>query len=343
MTDTVKIHLESEFSLMYTVGIDLGGTNIVIGLCDEELNIVDKIKARTHAKRDGKAIVSDMARLTEELILRNSLTLADVEYVGIATPGIVDADRGIVVSACNLPFCDFPLEEAFRELLPVERVFIGNDANVAALAESLIGAAKGTSTSVTVTLGTGVGGGIILGGRIFSGGLNSGGAELGHTVIRVGGRPCACGRRGCVESYCSATALGAITKERMEKLRRDGKDSLMFEIAEADGKVGARTAFKAMKRGDAEGRKIVDAFIKNLAAALTDIVHIFQPEVITVGGGVSNEGDALIIPLAEAVDREQYTRNNKVKTRIVRAKLGTDAGIVGAAGLGRQFVYQPCC
>ncbi len=320
---------------MFTVGIDLGGTNIAIGLCDDTLRIVDKIKARTHRRRSPDEICADMANLTRELIERNGLMPEDIEYVGIATPGIANTELGIVESACNLPFSSYPLAEKFKESLPVGRVLIGNDANVAALAESLVGAASGTSSSVMITIGTGVGGGIILGGKIFSGGLNYGGAEIGHTVIRVGGRPCACGRRGCLESYCSATALGEITAERMRRLKERGVHSLMFDIANTDGKIGARTPFKAMKAGDREAKRIVDEYIKNLAAGITNIIHVFQPEVITIGGGVSNEGDALIEPLRRTVDREQYTRDNAIKTMIVRAKLGTDAGIVGAAGLGK--------
>ena len=319
---------------MYTVGIDLGGTNIAIGLCDSTLGIVDKVKARTHRRRTAEEITRDMATLTMELLERNGVKESEVEYVGIASPGIVDTERGVIERACNLPFTNFPLGEEFARHLRLP-VLMGNDANVAALAESLVGAAKGTRSSITVTLGTGVGGGIILDGRIFSGGLNSGGAEIGHTVIRVGGRPCACGRRGCLESYCSATALGEITRERMERLERAGKTSLLFDIAKEDGKIGARTAFKAMRAGDREGKRIVDEYIKNLSAGITDLVHVFQPEVITIGGGMSNEGDALIVPLRESVDREQYTRRNERKTLICRAQLGNDAGIVGAAGLGK--------
>jgi len=223
----------------------------------------------------------------------------------------------------------------FKEMMPGMKVYIANDANAAALAEALVGAARGTRTSVMLTLGTGVGSGIIIDGKIFSGGLNSAGAELGHMVIKVDGRQCACGRRGCLECYCSAVGLANMTNEKMRELQMKDMPSALFDIAREDGKVGARTPFKAMKRGDEHGRAIVEKYVKYLGLAVANIVNIFQPEVISIGGGVSNEGDNLIVPLRAVADSEQYTRDNAVRTRICRAELGTDAGIVGAAGLGR--------
>jgi glucokinase len=223
-----------------------------------------------------------------------------------------------------------------KELLGTE-IYIENDANAASLAEALVGAAKGTENSVMLTLGTGVGSGIIIGGKIFTGGLNSAGAELGHMVIKVDGRQCACGRRGCVECYCSAVGLANMTREKMHELSMKGIPSRLFDIAEEDGKIGARTPFKAMRDGDEHGRAIVEKYVKYLGLCIANVINIFQPEVISIGGGVSNEGDNLIIPLRAVADTEQYTRDNDVRTTICTAKLGTDAGIVGAAGLGRQF------
>ena len=319
---------------MFTVGIDLGGTNIAIGLCDENLNILDRMKKKTEAERTPDEIVRDMAALTLKIIERNKLCTEVIGYVGIATPGIVDAERGIIVKCCNLPFRNYPLRERMTELLGV-KVYIENDANAAALAEALVGAARGTKNSVMLTLGTGVGSGIIIGGKIFTGGLNSAGAELGHIVIKADGRQCACGRRGCVECYCSAVGLANMTKEKMHELSMKGIPSKLFAIAEEDGKIGARTAFKAMKAGDEHGRAIVDKYVKYLGLAVANVINIFQPEVISIGGGVSNEGDSLILPLRAVADTEQYTRDNEVRTVVCTAKLGTDAGIVGAAGLGR--------
>ena len=320
---------------MYTIGIDLGGTNIAAGLCDSELNVIDKGSVPTLAKREPLLIVRDMAALAEELIKRNGLSLSDVEYVGIAAPGAVNPRTEMIETSANLPFTDFPIVKCFKDFLPVGRVIIANDANAAALGEALCGAAKGAGSSLMITLGTGVGGGVILDGKIFDGGLNSSGTEIGHTVIVAGGRPCGCGRRGCFEAYASATGLRNMAAEKMEKLKANGIPSLLFDEAEADGGISAKAVFAAAKRGDAEAQSVVDEYIFYLAEGVTNMVNIFQPEILSIGGGVCNAKDALMVPLREKVDRDQYTRNNPVKTKIVRAVLGNDAGIIGAAGLGK--------
>ena len=227
---------------MYTLGVDLGGTNIAIGLCDDELRIIDKGSVPTKADRKPELIIKDMAELASRILERNNLSASDIEYVGIAAPGTVNSRTGTVEYANNLPFLDFPIAEIFKSFMPVKRVIVANDANAAALAEALVGAAKGTENSVMITLGTGVGGGVIINGKIFDGGVNCAGAELGHTVIVVGGRQCSCGRLGCWEAYSSATALTAMTKEKMTELKLKGAHSMLFDIAEKDGKVSARTA-----------------------------------------------------------------------------------------------------
>ena len=318
---------------MYTIGVDLGGTNIAIGLCDENLNMIDKGSVPTLADREGELIIRDMANLAAEIIKRNNLTVSDIASVGIATPGAANSKTGVVEYANNLPFLNFPIAEIFKKYLPVEKVLIANDANAAALGEALAGAAKGTKNSVMITLGTGVGGGVIIDGKIFDGGINCAGAELGHIVIVAGGRQCSCGRRGCWEAYSSATGLSNMTKEKMNELKLKGISSLLFEEEDKDGKVSARTAFNAMKRGDKYGAMIVDEYIKYLAEGITNIINIFQPEILTIGGGVCNEKEYLTKPLLEIVESEQYTRNNMNKTKVVTAVLGNDAGIIGAAGL----------
>ena len=293
---------------MYTIGVDLGGTNIAIGLCDEDLKIIDKGSVPTGADRDGDSIVKDMADLAAKIIERNGLTVADIEYVGIATPGIANSKTGVVEYSCNLPFVNFPLAGTFKKYLPVSRVLIENDANAAALAEALSGAAKGTKNSLMITLGTGVGGGIIIDGHVYSGGLNCAGAELGHIVIVAGGRQCGCGRRGCWEAYSSATALTNMTKEKMRELELKGIPSLLFDEAKREGKVSARTAFNAMRGGDEYGKKLVDEYIEYLAVGVANMINVFQPEVISIGGGVSNEKSFLTDPLNKIVDKEQYTK-----------------------------------
>ncbi|MCQ2413379.1 MAG: ROK family protein [Clostridia bacterium] len=319
---------------MYTIGVDLGGTNIAIGLCDSSLKIIDKGSVPTLADRTGDAIMKDMAALAETIIKRNNLTVDDIAYVGIATPGSANTETGVVEYANNLPFVNFPIAEVFKKYLPVKKVIIANDANAAALGEALAGAAKGAKNSVMITLGTGVGGGIIIDNKIYAGGVNCCGAELGHVVIVSGGRQCSCGRRGCWEAYSSATALTNMTKEKMDELKLKGIASLLFEEAGKEGKVSARTAFNAMKRGDEYGKALVDEYIKYLADGITNMINIFQPEVLTIGGGICNEKENLTVPLNKLIDVEQYTRNNAKKAKVCVAALGNDAGIIGAAGLG---------
>ena len=319
---------------MYTIGVDLGGTNIAVGIVDEEYRIVAKGSVPTMADRDGELIVKDMAELSARLIRDNKLQLADIASVGIATPGIANRETGVVEYTNNLPFRNFPLAELFRKYLPIEHVYIENDANAAALAEALAGAAKGTSCSVMITLGTGVGGGIIIDRKVYSG-FNFAGAELGHMVIEKDGRQCSCGRRGCWEAYSSATGLSNMTREKVTECRLKGIPSLMVKEFEETGKVTARTAFNAMKKGDEPGKQVVDEYISYLACGIANVINVFQPEILTIGGGVCNEGDYLLKPLLKLVSREHYTRDNPRQTKIRIAQLGNDAGIIGAAGLGR--------
>ena len=320
---------------MYTIGIDLGGTNIKAGLCDEALNIIDKDSVPTLASRSGEEIVADMAALAKKLIDRNDLTLDDVKYIGIATPGTANNKLGMVEYANNLPFKNFPMAEIFKKYLPISKIYIANDANAAALGEALIGAARGSKNSIMITLGTGVGGGIIIDGKIYSGGVNDAAGELGHMVIMAGGRQCTCGRRGCWEAYCSASALTDITKAKMRELKTKGIPSLLFDCADREGKVSARTAFNAKYRGDRQGEMLVEEYINNLAVGVTNLINAFQPEIICIGGGVSGEKERLTEPLSIIGATEQYTRNSDKKTQIKVAALGNNAGIVGAAGLGR--------
>ena len=320
---------------MYTIGVDLGGTNIAIGLCDENLNMIDKGSVPTLADREGELIIRDMANLAAEIIKRNNLTVSDIASVGIATPGAANSKTGVVEYANNLPFLNFPIAEIFKKYLPVEKVLIANDANAAALGEALAGAAKGTKNSVMITLGTGVGGGVIIDGKIFDGGINCAGAELGHIVIVAGGRQCSCGRRGCWEAYSSATGLSNMTKEKMNELKLKGIPSLLFDEAEKDGKVSARTAFNAMKRGDKHGAMVVDEYIKYLAEGITNIINIFQPELMCIGGGVSHEAETLLSPLRLFVAEERYSKFSLHQTRLEAAQLGNKAGIIGAAFLDR--------
>lgn len=316
---------------MYYIGIDLGGTNIAVGIVDESFKIVKKGSTPTLVNRDPELIIADMGKLCLELLAETGIGLEEVVCAGIAAPGSVNPRTGIIEYANNLPFLRFPIADTLRKYLPMREVYLENDANAAALGEAVGGAAKGKRLSVMITLGTGVGGGVIIDGKIYSG-FNYAGAELGHTVIEYNGRQCSCGRKGCFEAYASATALVSMTKEKLAAC----KDTLMWEMCGNDiSKADARIAFAAMKKGDRAGKEVVDMYISYLACGITNMINIFQPEVLLIGGGVCNEKDYLLKPLTEIVNADQYTRNQAVKTEIKIAALGNDAGIVGAAALGR--------
>lgn len=317
---------------MYTIGIDLGGTNLKGGLCDSEGNIVKKLSIPTDRSGASDRIVDDMAKLCNMLIDTSGINKEDIEYVGIAAPGTADIEKGQMVYCNNLPFLRYPIVEEFKKRFGNCGVYIENDANAAALGEAMCGGAKGCPNMVLITLGTGVGSGIIIDGKIYSG-FNYSGAELGHIVITLGGRPCTCGRRGCWEAYSSATALINFTKSAMEK----HKDSLMWEQCGGDlSKVDGQTAFRCADKGDKHAKAVVRKYIKSLACGIINIINIFQPQVLCIGGGISNEGDNLFVPLMKVVEKEQYSRFCDKKTEIRMAKLGNDAGIIGAAMLGRQ-------
>ncbi len=315
--------------MKYYVGIDLGGTNIVAGVVDENYNIVTKASTKTNCPRPEKEIADDMAKMALQAVENAGLTIEQIEWVGIGTPGIANSATGIIEYSNNLGFKNTPMVKYIRETID-KPVFIENDANAAAYGEFVAGAAKGAKNAVCITLGTGVGGGIIVDGKIYAG-SNFAGAEIGHTVIEVDGAQCSCGRKGCFEAYSSATGLIRMTNEAIA----EHPDSAMAKLGEKNGKVTARTSFDAMKDGDEYAKVVVDKYIKYLAAGITNTINIFQPDVLCIGGGVCNEGDALLLPMKAIVEKEVYTRDSEKNTKIVIAELGNDAGIIGAAFLGR--------
>ena len=316
---------------MYNIGIDLGGTNIAIGIVDENYNIVLKDKVPTHTERPTSAIMDDMANLCKSLLERLNLTFSDIGSAGIATPGAVDIANGVVRYSPNIKMENYPIVQELKNRVPVKNVFVENDANAAALAEAKAGAGKGLDDVIMITLGTGVGGGIVIGGKLYSG-FNYAGAELGHTVIEFGGRQCNCGRKGCFEAYSSATGLINMTKEKMTET----KDTLMWEMVEGDiNNTSGRTAFDACRKGDKAGKEVVDMYIGYLACGLANMINIFQPEVLCIGGGVCGEGDYLLNPLKELIKQTSYGYERQERnTELKIAELGNDAGIIGAALLG---------
>lgn len=320
---------------MYTIGVDLGGTNIAIGIVNEKYEIVRKGSVPTKPERGADPIIADMAALCRKLIAEEGLTLADIESVGVATPGTANNVTGVVEYANNIPFLQYPLADRLSAQMDGKKVYIENDANAAAKAEAIAGVAAGAPISVMITLGTGVGGGIIIDGKVYTG-FNFAGAELGHVVIQKDGRQCSCGRKGCWEAYSSATGLVNITKDYIVEARAAGKKTIMDDMIGGDlSKVSARTAFNAMKQGDEVGAAVVDEYISYLSCGIVNMINIFQPNVLSIGGGVCNEGDYLMKPLLEKVWGETYTREGTPRTQILIAKLGNDAGIIGAAVLGK--------
>ena len=316
---------------MYTIGIDLGGTNIVASVVDDDYNIIGTSKTPTNSPRSADEIFDDIADVCEEAVKTAGLTMEDIDSVGMGTPGTVNQD-GVIEFANNLAFNNVPARTMLAKRInkPEEKVFIENDANCAALGEAYAGCGNGAKDFVAVTLGTGVGSGVIIGGKIVNG-VNYAGGECGHMVIVVDGEQCSCGRKGCWEAYASATALIRQTKKAMEEY----PDSLMHKLAKEEGKVSGRTAFDAMRLGDIAGIKVVDDYIKYVACGLINIVNALQPEIICIGGGICNEGETLMKPLRRFVQSERYSIQSKIQTKIVKAELGNDAGVIGAALLGK--------
>lgn len=315
--------------MKYYIGIDLGGTNIAAGVVNENNEVIAKTSVKTGSGRELNLIVDDMAKVAKAAAESIGLTLADVEWVGVGAPGTVNKATGIIEYSNNLGWYAVPLVAMLEERTG-KKVYIENDANAAAYGEYVAGAAKNADISVMVTLGTGVGGGIVINNQIYTG-FNFAGAELGHSVIVVDGRDCTCGRKGCLEAYASATGLIKTTKEYMEKY----KDSVMWDMVDGDlNRVSGRTSFDAMRKGDCAGKMAVDDYIKYLACGITNIINTFQPDILCIGGGICHEGDTLMVPLKEIVKREVYSRNSAKNTEIVAASLGNDAGIIGAALLG---------
>lgn len=313
---------------MYTIGIDLGGTNIAAGIVDENNRIVIKSSVPTDLSQGSEKVVDDMAKLAGDLIKESSVAVDGIKWVGIGTPGTANCETGIIEYANNLKFDNLPMVEMMENRLR-KKVYIENDANAAAYGEFRAGVAKDVNSAVVITLGTGIGGGVMTEGRMLHG-FNFAGAELGHTVIVKDGRECTCGRRGCFEAYASATGLANLTRESME----DHRDSAMWKIAGSLDRVNGKTAFDAMRAGDSAGREVVNLYISYLGCGLVNMINIFEPELLCLGGGICKEGDNLIKPLEEIVRRERYSRHSKKQTRLCVASLGNDAGIIGAALLG---------
>lgn len=323
--------LKGQFTMLsssvrkYYVGIDLGGTYIKGGIVDDLGNLLVNDKVPTEAEKGADAVAKNIASLAQSLMSKLGLTKEDVSGIGIGVPGMIDSARGEVTYSNNLHWDHFKISERVEALtgLPVK---IANDANVAALGENKFGGGKDYDDMVMLTLGTGVGSGIVIGGKLFEGNKGAG-AELGHMVIREGGESCTCGRKGCLEAYASATALIRDTRRAMEA----HKDSKMWEVGSLE-EAGGKTAFAYMEK-DPYAKEVVDNYIRMLACGISNIASIFRPQIVLIGGGVCGEGKRLTDPLQELVDKDIFGGDQGPRVPILRATLGNLAGILGAAAL----------
>lgn len=313
--------------MKYYIGIDLGGTNLAVGLVDENALLLDKDSIPTRTGEGAGKLIEDMRAVTDRLLSRNALSLKEVEEIGIGVPGTANHDTGIIEYANNLGFYDTPFIAGAEEVFEGKKIYFDNDGNAAAWGEFLAGAGAGADSLVAVTLGTGVGGGIILNGSLYEG-VNYAAGELGHMVINTDGIDCNCGRRGCFEAYASVTALISQTKAAMEK----DKDSRLWELCSGDIRlVEGKTLFQGVRRGDGTAKEVLEKYITCLGAGLVNIINIFQPEILCIGGGISRAGELFLPPLKQIVRQESYSRTSRKQTDIVIAQLGNDAGIIGAA------------
>lgn len=312
---------------MYKVGVDLGGTNIAVGVINDEYEIIGRGKAKTNMPRHATEIFDDIVKCIYAAAEDAGIKVNEIESVGIGTPGSVDKYIGEIVYANNLDFYNVPAVKYINEKLPNVKVYLENDANAAALGEAVAGCGKGKKSFIAITLGTGVGSGIVLDGKLLTG-CNDGGGELGHVVIKFDGEPCNCGRVGCWERYASATALVNQTKAAM----LEHKDSKMWDLCGGDiENAGGRTAFDGMRAGDKYAKEVCDNYIYYVALGTANVINAFQPDMLCFGGGICNEGDTLLKPIEEHVAVMRYTKQQEVQTQICRATLGNDAGIIGAA------------
>ena len=309
---------------MYCVGVDIGGMSVKIGVVDEKGNILKKDRVVTDVVGGPHKIISDIGNAIKSLVDIND---RDFLGIGIGCPGAINSARGTVDRAFNLNWHRVAIVDELARIINTH-IKVSNDANVAALGEAMYGAGRTYTDTIFLTLGTGVGGGIVLNGKLYEGN-ESKGAELGHMVLVVDGEPCSCGRRGCMEAYCSATALIRETKKAMLA----DKSSAMWKMAPTLDDVDGKTAFECSKQGDKAANEVVDYFVKYLGEGMLNFANIFRPQAIILGGGVCAQGDYLIYKLKDYCKDRNYGFADTPRFDILTARLGNDAGIIGAAGL----------
>ena len=325
------------------IGIDLGGTHTAAAIVDESGSIIKRAETPTDISGGAETVIAGLLYVCGSLMGVGTEVVDHYDpqpkiqpaggfpqSIGIGVPGTVDAEKGEVIFAPNLPLKGVNITRELQKKYACP-VRLGNDANCAALGETVAGGAKGAKDVVLITLGTGIGGGIIIGGNLHTG-VSGAAGELGHMVITAGGRQCGCGRKGCWETYASASGL----KKTADEIMKANADSLLWKLCDSDAeKVNGRIVFEAYRGGDGAAREIVEQYIEQLAAGIANLINILEPEMICVGGGISNEWESISKLLLARVDAERFPRasDQSPQTRIVRATLGNDAGIIGAAML----------
>ncbi|MBR2449633.1 MAG: ROK family glucokinase [Clostridia bacterium] len=311
---------------MYAVGVDIGGMSIKVGIVSDKGKIIAENRVKT--AKTAEQCIKNMVEQINSLFKENNLTINEISGIGIGCPGAVTSQTGVVDFLPNLGWENVPLADELRKSFNTT-IKISNDANVAALGEAIYGAAKNYNTSIMFTLGTGVGGGMIIDKKLFEGGFSRG-AELGHITLFLDGEPCTCGRRGCIECYTSATALIKQTKNAMLK----NKASTMWEFVDGDiDKVDGRTAFECSKTGDKTAIEVVDTYVYYLSESVLNMLNIFRPDAFILGGGISAQGNYLTDKIKAYCEKFDYGYKRAPRTEIICATLGNAAGIIGAAAL----------
>lgn len=320
--------------MKYYVGVDLGGTNIAAGVVDENYQLISKHHVRTYVSKTFGELVADIAKVAYDVVDKANLSMSEIVSVGLGTPSCINPETGMLVNANNLNWKNVPLQKEMEKHFSVP-VYIKNDADCAALGEVLAGAASQYDNALMVTLGTGVGGGIIMDKQIFNG-CDHMGAEIGHTKLVYEGIKCTCGQSGCFESYASATALIRQTKEALQQHPESLINNLCNKHLET---VDAKMVFDAAHLGDATAIGLIDQYINYVAAGFSTLIVIFRPQVIIVGGGISNQREYLIEPLKQKLIKQTFAAEQIGVPQVIAAELGNDAGIIGAAMIGCSTLY----
>ena len=312
---------------MIAIGIDIGGTSIKGAAINEKGKVFETFSMPVEKGEKQEVTINKLVDAVNKYIEEQKLNRNEILGIGCGVPGVMDTMAGVITYSNNLQWFELPIVKMMEEGTGL-KVKITNDANAAALGEAVFGAGKKYKNIIMITLGTGVGGGIIINGKLYEGNLGKG-AELGHMVVVVDGEQCTCGRKGCLEAYASATALIRETKKAMEQ----HKDSKCWDVVNKLGKVDARVAFEADRLGDPVGHQIVENYVKYLGEGLMNYFNIFRPEALIFSGGVANEGEYLLSRLRKYLEERHYGFQGTPKVELLVSELGYDSGKIGAASL----------